>query len=446
MNDARASHIAFLATGPISTDSPSTATRRKFSIVKSSRGSTTTVIGGTSDRTTGALETSVLSGPPGSGPPRPQERTGRQPAAPVGACQSSQRPQRAGPRPVRPPGPVGFAASPPRLALYRARQKHLVRSRKLAKPERPDRHLETKAGRRPGSRAHGRAGKDATVSRRRADDVSRDGEDVRPSPTRGPHRRCRGGEAARLGPSPRSLAALQQDAAIVPLVAAESAGEDGRHQRPPEPPHAGECLGRRRDTTPRYGGPARCRVARAPAGVEDRATERALDSPPRRGGPRVSTRRGRRHFPRAWRDAIRDRRDGRRGRASSRTPRRRRRACRKRRDRGRTQTVAYIRVEPRRESSSAPIAQQRPRLVEALLELPGRVRVGNDSAADPEPHLPARHLERPDGDVQLESRQRARDPDGSGVHLACGRLERGDELHRPHLRRPGDRTGWECRP
>ena len=57
----------------------------------------------------------------------------------------------------------------------------------------------------------------------------------------------------------------------------------------------------------------------------------------------------------------------------------------------------------RRVELGADRSEQRPSLVEALLELPGRVGVGNDSAADSEPDLAARHLERPDGDVQLES-------------------------------------------
>ena len=90
--------------------------------------------------------------------------------------------------------------------------------------------------------------------------------------------------------------------------------------------------------------------------------------------------------------------------------------------------------------------QQWPGLVEAFVELTLGVRVGHDTAPDPEPDLPVCQLEGPDRDVQLETRQGARDPDRTGVNLSTGSLECAHELHRPDLRGASDRARREGGP
>ena len=85
----------------------------------------------------------------------------------------------------------------------------------------------------------------------------------------------------------------------------------------------------------------------------------------------------------------------------------------------------------------------RARLHEALLELALRDRVGHDAAARAHPDPLAAHLERPDRDVQLQARDRARESDRAGVRLASAGLELGDHPHRLDLRRARDRAGRE---
>ena len=90
--------------------------------------------------------------------------------------------------------------------------------------------------------------------------------------------------------------------------------------------------------------------------------------------------------------------------------------------------------------------EQRARLVEALLELTVRLRIGDHTAADTEPDLSSADLEGSDCNVQLEPHEGARNPNGARVDLTGGSFEHGDEFHRPDLRGACDRTWWEACP
>ena len=74
-----------------------------------------------------------------------------------------------------------------------------------------------------------------------------------------------------------------------------------------------------------------------------------------------------------------------------------------------------------------------------------RHRVGDD----PRSRLQMRHAvgkdHRPDRDARVEGAARQRVADATAVRPAPVLLELGDDLHRPHLRRPGDGPGGEAR-
>src|SRR5215467_5945042 len=72
---------------------------------------------------------------------------------------------------------------------------------------------------------------------------------------------------------------------------------------------------------------------------------------------------------------------------------------------------------------------QRTGLDKALAVLVVRTGARDDPATRAEPDLPGIELERPDGDVELETSHRAAVPDRAGVDLAWRRLQLVDDLN-----------------
>ena len=79
-----------------------------------------------------------------------------------------------------------------------------------------------------------------------------------------------------------------------------------------------------------------------------------------------------------------------------------------------------------------------PRLVERLLVLPLRVRVGHDASAHLEVAPAPLDDEGADRDVRVDGAPEGEVADGASVDAAAGGLQLGDDLHGPHLRGPGD--------
>ena len=74
------------------------------------------------------------------------------------------------------------------------------------------------------------------------------------------------------------------------------------------------------------------------------------------------------------------------------------------------------------------------------------IALGDDPAADRELYPPPAGGERADQDVRVHRAVEPDEPDAPAIWPAGGRLQLGDDLHRPHLRGAGHAASRECCP